>query len=134
MLCEHDSLSVKWMRPTQSWCHQAKPAGGGPSSSPPCHCLYKTLHNLISASPWLPRHLEVIIQQSTPQSAVSIMKYHIFHQHPAFCSCFMFVPTCCVCPTSNPVAPFKCLSFCSWFLSILMLFDLMEIKEEKPFV
>ncbi len=46
----------------------------------------KTLHALISASPWLPRHLEVIIQQSTPQSTISIMKHHILLQRPALCS------------------------------------------------
>lgn len=74
---------MKWMQPTQSRCHQHQPAGGGPGSFPPpprSHWLSKPLHTLISASLWLPKHLEVIIQQSAPQSAISIMKHRILPQ------------------------------------------------------
>lgn len=67
---------------------------------PPSPRLSKTLHTLISASLWLPRHLEVIIQQSAPQSSISIMKHRILPQccRPRHA----LVPTCGVCPTPTP--------------------------------
>lgn len=30
---------MKWMHPTQSWCHQHQPAGGGPGTPPPTEPL-----------------------------------------------------------------------------------------------
>lgn len=100
----------------------------------PLHA-FKTLHTLISASPWLPRHLEVIIQQSTAQS--SIMKHHISHQCLAFClwSWCVRVPTCSICLTSNPVSLFNGQSFCSWFLHIfrLLLFWIWQIAKRSSF-
>lgn len=84
MLCEQESLSVKWMQPPSPGAISLSQLAVIPAL--PLHATAspkKTLHALISASPWLPRHLEVIIQQSTPQSVISIMKHHILFQCPA---------------------------------------------------
>lgn len=90
---------MKWMRPTQS--RRPEPAGGGPSlpsDSSPAHPLSlspsalprktkKTACFDTNQPPWLHRHLEVIIQQRTPQ------KRHL-HNETSHFSRRTFLPTC----------------------------------------
>ena len=63
-----------------------------PALPPPRHCLPKTLHALISASPWLPRHLEVIIQQRTPKKS----HFHNETSHFVSVPCFLLAPHSCL--------------------------------------
>lgn len=61
---------------------------------PPPHATAspKTLYALISASPWLPRHLEVIIQQRTPKKS----HFHKETSHLVSVPCFLLAPHSCL--------------------------------------
>lgn len=99
--CEQESVSVKWMQPTQSRCHQHQPAGGGPGSSPPEPLALQTLAYFDISQPLATQ------TSGSYYSAERATKRHFHNETSHFASVLPPSPRACpnMCPPTTPPTP-----------------------------